>query len=144
MKPVAVSLGQRRAVLGALALLLAIPPFLARAADPRFGEIIVSDEKDAGESDDSFEPDTAKIFLAAQLIDVPQGARVASSWVSVSTKVAPPNYVIDTAEITVTGRANVANFSLSKPNTGWPVGSYRVDLTINGRKAASTAFKVKS
>jgi hypothetical protein len=136
----------RRALLPGLALLVAVPAALLPApvlAAPGFGEIIVSEEKGASASEDEFSPDTEKVYLSAQLVDVPQGAKVTSSWIAVSTKVAPPNYVIDTSELTVAGRVNVARFSLTRPDSGWPVGSYRVDLAINGRKAGSASFKVK-
>lgn len=125
----------------ALAALLVSPH--AGAAEPKIGEIIVSHEKDARLSEDSFEPDTAKIYLAAQLVDLPPGARVGSSWIAVDTSVAPPGYVIDSAEITVSGRVDRANFALSKPDQGWPVGSYRVDLTIDDQPAASASFRIQ-
>jgi hypothetical protein len=143
---VSVSVQSRRALLPGLALLVAVPAALLPApvlAAPRFGEIIVSEEKGASASEDEFSPDTEKVYLSAQLVDVPRRAKVTSSWIAVSTQVAPPNYLIDTAEITVAGRVNVANFSLTRPDNGWPVGSYRVDLAINGRKAGSASFKVK-
>jgi hypothetical protein len=121
--------------------LLLMPPG-ACAAEPKIGAIVVSHDKDASQSEERFQPDTGQIYLSAQLIDLPQGARVGSTWIAVATSVAPPDYVIDAAEITVSGRVNVANFALSRPGNGWPAGSYRVDLTINGRPAGSASFRV--
>ncbi|MES2190693.1 MAG: hypothetical protein V4454_11250 [Pseudomonadota bacterium] len=113
-------------------------------AAPAFGEIIVSDDRTATESDDGFEKTTAKIFVLAELKDAPSGTRVASSWVAVNTNgVAPNNFVIDTAELTTTAGMNKITFNLSKPNAGWPLGSYRVDLSINGAKKGEVKFKVE-
>jgi hypothetical protein len=143
---VSISEPSRRALLPALALLVAVAAALLPApalAAPGFGEIIVSDENGASRSGDEFSPDTEKVYLKARLVDVPRGAKVTSSWIAVSTRVAPPDYLIDTAEITVAARVKAANFSLTRPDNGWPVGSYRVDLAIDGRKAGSASFKVK-
>jgi len=122
--------------------LVALAPGAA-LAQPRFGEIILSDEKDATDSEDTFETRTEKIYLTAQLVDVPRGTKVSSTWVAVSTRVAPPNFVIDSAQVTTGARVNVANFALSRPDNGWPVGNYRVDLAINGQNLASVKFKVR-
>jgi hypothetical protein len=37
---------------------------------------------------------------------------------------------------------NQADFSLTKPNAGWPAGDYRVELSINGKHASTVHFKV--
>ena len=37
--------------------------------------------------------------------------------------------------------ANVTG-SLSKPNAGWPVGKYRVDLSIDGKVVGTAHFKI--
>lgn len=122
--------------------LAALAPLSALAA-PGFGELTLSDQQDATKGVDTFKTGTPKVYLVAKLVDVPRGAKVSSAWIAESTKVAPPNYVIDTAEITVGLITNVATFTMTKPNNGWPVGSYRVDLAINGQKMASVKFKVE-
>jgi hypothetical protein len=37
---------------------------------------------------------------------------------------------------------NKVQFSFSKPTAGWPVGDYRVDLFLDGKKATDVKFKV--
>lgn len=135
----------RRSALHLVAGALACATLLPSAhAEPRFGEVIISNEKDAAESEESFEADTAKIYLTAQLVEVPAGnSRVTATWIAVSTKVAPPNYVIVSSDVAVNGRQNVVNFAVSKPNGGWPVGSYRVDLAMNGKTLSAVKFKVE-
>ncbi len=109
-----------------------------------FGEVILSSEKNAEESEKSFESDTPRLYVSAELVDVPSGAKVTSAWIAISAKGAPANYVIDTATVTVGSKANVANFNISKPNAGWPVGTYRVDLSINGSVKKTVRFKIES
>ena len=38
---------------------------------------------------------------------------------------------------------NNVDFNMSKPNAGWPVGDYRVDLFINGKPTGNAKFQVK-
>jgi hypothetical protein len=47
----------------------------------------------------------------------------------------------DTKTINPTGPANT-EFHISKPS-GWPAGSYKVDVSLNGQSAASKDFSVK-
>lgn len=132
---------RRRGVLGALAGMLVGFSLHAQAA-PRLDDIVVSDEKE-GEAQTTFEVDTKKIWVYGELAEVPAGAKVRSDWIAVKVKGAPPDYKIDSAEVTVDGKMNQFTFSLSKPNAGWPVGEYRVDLFINGKLANKARFKVE-
>ena len=47
----------------------------------------------------------------------------------------------DTATISATGPAT-SEFHISKPD-GWPVGTYHVDVTLDGKPAATKSFKVQ-
>lgn len=131
----------RRGVLGAFGALLVGFSLHAQAA-ARLDDVTVSDEKE-GDAQSSFAADTRKIWVYGELADVPAGARVRSDWIAVKVKGAPPDYKIDSAELAVDGKVNQFNFSLSKPNAGWPVGEYRVDLFINGKLANKARFKVE-
>lgn len=114
----------------------------AVSAAPHFDDIVVSDSAD-GDAVDSFDPGVAKIFLHAHMAEIPNGAKMKGTWIAVDTHgVAPANYPIDSAEMTASSSVNVVNYSLSKPNNGWPVGHYRVDLSIDGRSSASAEFDI--
>jgi len=113
----------------------------ALAADPSIGRTALT-LPDAKEVQTTFKSDAPKIILHAELLDMQQGTKVSADWIAENTNgAAPPNFKIDSAEITVKDE-DEATFSLSKPNNGWPVGDYRVDLLIDGAKAKSVAFKV--
>jgi|SRR5450432_1977376 len=112
------------------------------AGQPHYGELTFSNSDDSDESMDVFTPDTPKIFLKAELVDVPGGAKLTGTWIAEKTDAAPPNYKIDSVDLTVGTLMNVATFSLSKPNAGWPIGDYRVELFIDGKPVTKARFKV--
>ena len=127
-------------LLGLGALLLAAG---AWATEPHFADLKFSDSKN-GEATETFSPDTPKIYLHAGLEDMPSGTKLSSTWIAEDTHgAAPPNYKIDSVEFNVGGIVNVADFSLSKPNAGWPVGTYRVELFINGKASGTAHFTVE-
>ena len=102
-----------------------------------FENIIVSTEKDADTTQDSFAPDTPKIFVSADLTEaVPAGSKVNIAWISVdSGGAAPPNYKID--------EVNHVDSALTKPNSGWPVGTYKIEFSVDGKPMESVGFAVK-
>ncbi|MDB5561858.1 MAG: hypothetical protein JWN11_1276 [Hyphomicrobiales bacterium] len=122
---------------GAFVLLAAT----AAQADPHIGQTAFS-LMDSNTSQDVFKPDTPKVVLHAELVELPDGTKVAADWIAEKTDVVPANYKVDSAEIVATSAINEATFSMTKPNAGWPVGDYRVDLSIDGKSAISVKFKI--
>ena len=138
-------LGSKRKTIGPvlIAVFTLLCGLAAHAAgQPHYGAMTFSDSDDGDDSMDVFTPDTAKIFLKAELVDVPSGAKLTGSWIAEKTDAAPPNYKIDSVDLTVGALVNVATFSLSKPNAGWPTGDYRVELFIDGKPVTQARFKV--
>ena len=123
----------------ATALLMTVSAYAAG-----FSDIVLNTDKDATETQASFAPDTAEIFLTAQMDDVKAGSKVTIIWVAVDTKgVAPANYTIDKVDLDVTDGMNVLDGNITKPTAGWPVGTYRVDIAVDGTVASSADFEVK-
>lgn len=59
--------------------------------------------------------------------------------------IAAPNYAIDTAGFTMKANNMDAGVSsLSKPNNGFPVRKYRVDIFVVGQFAESAKFWVEN
>jgi hypothetical protein len=132
--------GWAHALLAVAGLLLAT----VLHAAPHFGDMTFSASHDNDGTDTKvFAIDTPKIFLHADLEDAVDDTKVSSTWIAEKTDKAPPNYKIDSVELTASENMDVVTFSLSKPNAGWPVGDYRVDLFINGKPAGSAHFKVR-
>jgi uncharacterized RDD family membrane protein YckC len=111
------------------------------AGSPRYTDLVLSDAKN-GAPKKAFKPGTAKIFLYAKLVDVPSGSVVKGAWIAEKTRVAPANYKIDEKELHIGPMMSEVTYSLSKPNAGWPVGDYRVDLFIDNKPAGNVKFKV--
>lgn len=93
----------------------------------------------------SFAPDTAEFVLSADITDeVSSGSKVTVTWVSVDTGgVAPPNYQIYASDFDVGMTDNRLDVALSKPTNGWPVGTYQVQLSVNGKVDQTIDFAVK-
>lgn len=103
-----------------------------------------------GDATDKFTPDTAMIYLSCYSDAIKEGQKIKAVWIADDTNdVAPPNYVIDKKELEITpaiisaDKGATANFSLSKPTKGWPVGSYHVDLYVDETLDQSVKFTVK-
>ncbi len=110
-----------------------------------FENIIVSADKDAETTQTSFAADTPKIFVSADLTDdVPSGSKVNVAWIAIDTGgVAPANYKIDEVNLDITSGLNQVNSDISKPNNGWPVGTYKVEFSVNGKPMESVGFTIK-
>src|SRR4051794_29197818 len=115
------------------------------AAAAAFENIILSSTEGADETQTTFATDTPKIYLSADITDeVSSGSKIAAAWIAVdSGGVAPPNYKIDEVSFDVGLIDNRLDASLSKPNNGWPVGTYQVDIIVDGKVEETVPFSVK-
>ncbi len=114
----------------------------AFAGEPHFGNPVFTADADSKLAKEEFASDTPKIFLHVQLQDVANETKLSAAWIAEKTDAAPANYKIDSTELTAKEGMDEATFTLSKPNAGWPAGDYRVDLSINGKVAASGNFRI--
>ena len=123
------------------AMALASSAFGAWAAD-MLGEPTISSEK-GGASQAAFAPDTAALFLQVDLTGVASGSTLTCTWIAEDTHgAAPANFKIAATDFKVGSIDNTADCSLSKPNAGWPVGTYRVDLAVDGQTIKNAKFSV--
>ena len=128
-----------RALIAALAL--AGAAFGAWAAD-MLGEPTISAQK-GGASQTTFAPDTAELFLHVALTGVASGSTLTCTWIAEDTHgAAPANFKIAATDIKIGLIDNVGDCSFTKPNAGWPVGTYRVDLAVNGQTIKNAKFSV--
>lgn len=62
-------------------------------------------------------------------------------WAPLLCSRAPANYAIDKVDLDV-GSNNQVDSQISKPTAGWPVGTYKVDLAIDGALTDSVPFSI--
>lgn len=126
-----------------LALAISVAATSAYAAG--FDEIVVSATEDADASDESFATDSAAIYLSAHITDeVSSGSKITVGWIAVDTAgAAPANYRIDETSFDVGSLDNHLEASLSKPNAGFPAGSYHIEIAVDGKVEETVPFVVK-
>jgi hypothetical protein len=90
----------------------------------------------------SFTPSTPAIFCVWRADGVKLGSPMRGVWIAEDVgKVAPPNYKIDEAAAKAL-LANQGYFSLSKPNNGFPVGKYRLEIYMGNDLLKTVPFTV--
>ena len=90
-----------------------------------------------------FATDTPKIVLHVELKGAEAGAKVVGTWIAVKTDGAPANYKIDAVTLTLDSTLDEVEVSLSKPDAGWPVGTYKVEVSYDGTVEKTVPFSVK-
>ena len=91
---------------------------------------------------DAFTSQTPRIHAVAVLDGVAAGTVLIGTWVAIDA-IETPNYVIDSAVVHVDQGGQVrAHFTISRPNSGWPTGNYRLDFMIDGTLATSAPFTI--
>lgn len=92
-----------------------------------------------------FSPDTAKIYCAWKADGLKSGTQLRGVWIAEDVgNAAPANFKIDEASFTSAGNSAQGSFALSKPNKGFPVGKYRLEIYIGSDMAKTVPFVVKS
>ena len=90
----------------------------------------------------TFGVNTPEIFCSVKLSNAPDETEVGSEWVYVKGELAGyDNTVIDTLVLAADGTQYI-QFSMPKPQSGWPVGEYALNLYIDGKEELSVPFTV--
>ena len=93
---------------------------------------------------DRFKPDSPSIHAVLVLEGAKAGSKVQGTWVSVDA-IEAPNYQIDSSEVLTKAEGDArVHFQISKPQKGWPVGKYRLDVSVDGKFVTSITFSVAS
>lgn len=92
---------------------------------------------------ESFTPETPAIHAVVVMEELETGTKITGQWVAVSAA-GVTNHPIDAAEVEAPAADARIHFSVSKPNDGWPVGEYRLDIYVRDKLATSVPFVVSS
>ena len=92
----------------------------------------------------TFSADTPKVFVLFKTKGAEEGDKIRAVWIAEDVgEVARTNTKIDEKTLTLEGDTNDGTFSLSKPNTGWPPGKYRVEIDVNDEVATTVKFAIE-
>ena len=82
--------------------------------------------------------DTINLFV--DLRNAPDDTELKVAWIAVNAEGIDPNYLLN--ETNFTSSDDVVHFDLINDNL-WPVGSYKVDVYLNGSLDRSLTFEVQ-
>jgi hypothetical protein len=91
----------------------------------------------------AFSPDAKTFYCFFNLQHAPDSTVIKGVWVLVSAQGYSPNSKIDSHEFTGGNDQHFFKLDRSPSVNAWPVGSYRIDLYIDGMQAASLSFEVR-
>lgn len=74
----------------------------------------------------SFATDTPNIYATALVSNAPENTKISAKWISVTD-----NYEAATSEVLTTEEKQYVAFQVTKPDEGFPVGEYKVELYVN-------------
>mgnify|MGYP001441897922 CR=1 FL=1 len=87
-----------------------------------------------------FTTTTPAFYVTGDINNAPDDTVISAVWYYLDTD---SDYMIDQSQYQVEGTNNSFYFSLSIPDNGWPVGTYRVDLYIDDAVDQSIFFTVE-
>ena len=90
---------------------------------------------------DGYSPSDSDFYCYFDVNNAPESTVVKGVWTLVSADGYESNSEIDSAEIT--GSDNTYYFSLGGGADAWPVGTYKIDLYIDGKLVETIEFKVQ-
>jgi hypothetical protein len=94
-----------------------------------------------GEVTTKFNTDTPKIFARWQGNGLPEGAKIRVVWIAEDVgATVPPNYKLDEVTVTADKPDDLGTFTLSRPDKGWPVGSYRAEFYVGDELTDTIKF----
>lgn len=122
------------------------------APAPKF-DCVLTDSVDSsghpGAAKASFSGSTPMLYLICESDQVKKGQVVKTEWIADDTNnAAPNNYKIQEKSVDVSrdpakGEVFTANFSLSKPDKGWPAGTYHAQVYIDNAPLQAVKFSVQ-
>lgn len=114
------------------------------AGRPRVASAYLAEQKD-GKRVSAFKPNSPYVYVMFSLADAPKGTLVRCLWFAEKVDVVPPDYKLYEAEVRMGGGGvnDKGNCWISRPNNGWPVGRYRVELYVAERKGRALRFNVR-
>ena len=94
---------------------------------------------------DTFSSDVEKVYAFFHSTGTKSGDKLRGVFIADDVgDAAPAGYKIDEATLTADGDNYSGEFSMSKPDNGWPVGKYHVEIYVGDDLATKVKFTIKS
>lgn len=120
----------------ALSIATIICVSLAHAGDAKV-EAVMAVDKDTKPAT-TFAADVPKLYAFFKTKGTEKGDKLRGVWIAEDVgDAAPANTKIDETTLTADQEDFYGAFALSRPNKGWPVGKYKIDI-YNGDELATT------
>ena len=114
---------------------------VAHAGDAKI-EAAIAVDKDT-EPTTTFATDVPKLYAFFKTKGTEKGEKLRAVWIAEDVgEAAPANTKIDESTLTADQDDFYGAFSLSKPNKGWPAGSYRFEIYDGGELATTVKFTI--
>ena len=125
-----------------IALFAAIGIFTsAQAGDVKVESIIAVDGDTQPAT--TFTSDVPKLYAFFRTKGTEKGGKLRGAWIAEDVgDAAPANTKIDEATITCDEANFHGAFSLSKPDNGWPVGKYKVEIYADDELVTTVKFTI--
>jgi hypothetical protein len=92
-----------------------------------------------------FRPDTPQIVCVYKVEGAGLGTNTKSVWIAEDVcKAAPPNSTLHDFREEPDALFELSSFSLSKPNNGFPVGSYRLEIYFGDKLVKAFKFRIQA
>ena len=102
---------------------------------------IDSESKPVGATD-VFDANTPEIFCSVKLSNAPSDTEVLSEWVYIKGELEDvTDHVIDSFPV-VTDGTRYLQFSMTRPDNGWPTGEYEMVLYVDGKEKVTLPFTI--
>ena len=88
----------------------------------------------------AFTTSTQAFYVSGNINNAPDGTVIAAVWYYMEDD---PAFLIDSSQYEVSGTDNAFYFTLTIPDNGWPIGTYSVDLLIDGEVEDTIFFTVE-
>lgn len=115
----------------------------AEAAAPGFSNVVISDTKGVKTNKPVLSPSTEEIFVYFSFNAKVGQKLMATLYLDKSEEKKYEGKVKDSEIEVPEGHLGTADFTFTKPSIGWPVGEYRVELTVDGETPSTINFKVE-
>jgi hypothetical protein len=92
---------------------------------------------------DVFHKDTPEIFCTFKISNAPSDTEVKAVWIYIEGELKDLKDHVIGEWSTEAGNSRYIYASLTRPNNGWPLGSYKVVMYVDDKEELSVPFTVK-